>query len=139
MKVTAFNSDRVETWWQRGEQRLYLGDVVDHTTEAAMSVGFARYRKGEANPWTVTYDEALIVTKGAFTVRTADGAASARAGEVIYLPAGTELVYQADEDTELVYVSHPHWFEATEASPHKAKLAEFAVASTPPEPIGPTT
>jgi ethanolamine utilization protein EutQ len=131
MKVTAFRSDDVQTWWQRGDQRLFLGDVVDHTSDAAMSVGFARYRKGEANPWTVAYDEALIVTSGAFTVRTAEGAVSARAGEVIYLPAGTELVYQADEDTELVYVSYPHWFVATERSSHAAKLSEFHEAAGP--------
>lgn len=125
MQVAAYRSSDVTTWWQRGEQQLFLGDVLDHTTEAAMSVGFARYRAGEANPWTVAYDEALIVTKGAFTVRTAAGAASAGPGEVIYLPAGAEVVYQADEDTELVYVAYPHWFEATQRSPHAAKLDEF--------------
>jgi ethanolamine utilization protein EutQ len=133
MNVTAFRSDDVRTWWQRGDQQLFLGDVVDHSTGAAMSVGFARYRKGEANPWTVTYDEALIVTRGAFTVQTAEGDVAARAGEVIYLPAGTELVYRADEDTELVYVSYPHWFVATERSAHAAKLDEFQVAANPPE------
>lgn len=50
-----------------------------------MTVGFARYRKGESNDWTVSYDEALVITKGAFTVQTDDGSTSARAGEVIYL------------------------------------------------------
>lgn len=129
MQVQRYGSDDVTTWWQRGDQRLFLGDVLDHTSGTAMSVGFARYGKGESNPWTVSYDEVLIVTRGAFTVRTAAGTASARAGEIIYLPAGTELVYQADEETELVYVAHPHWFEATQRSPYADRLGEFQEAA----------
>lgn len=125
MRVARFTIDSPTTWYQRGDQQIHLGDVLDHTTDAAMTVGFARYRQGEANEWTVTYDEALIVTKGAFTVRTSDGSCSARAGEVIYLPAGAAVVYQADEDTELVYVTHPHWLEATEKSAHARQLTEF--------------
>jgi hypothetical protein len=39
------------------------------------------------------------------------------------------LVYQADEDTELVYVSH--WFVATEQSPQAAMLGEFHAAAGP--------
>jgi ethanolamine utilization protein EutQ len=121
----------VATWWQRGNQQLFLGDVLDHTSDAVMGVGFARYRKGEANPWTVSYSEVLIVTKGVFTVLTPEGlSASASVGEVIYLPAGAEVIYQADEDTELVYVAHPHWFEATENSPFADKLQEFRPASS---------
>jgi hypothetical protein len=38
---------------------------------------------------------------------TADGVATAKAGEVIFHRAGVKVVYQADEDAELVYVSHP--------------------------------
>lgn len=125
MQVTRFAIGDALNWFQRGAQEIFLADAVDHTSDAAMSVGFARYRAGEENEWVVSYDEALIITRGAFTVRTADGPCSARAGEVIYLPAGTSLVYHADEDTELVYVAYPHWFEATRNSPHAARLAEF--------------
>jgi ethanolamine utilization protein EutQ len=96
-----------------------------------MTVGFARYRAGEKNEWTVSYDEALVVVRGAFTVRTAAGSVSARTGEVIYLHTGAEVVYQADEDTELVYVTHPHWLSATERSPHAAKLDEFHPVASP--------
>jgi ethanolamine utilization protein EutQ len=131
MQVTKYSADDVAEWWQRGDQHLYLGDVLDHTSEAAMSVGFIRYRKGESNPWTVTYDEALIVTKGAYTVRTDEGAVTARAGEVIYLPAGAKVVYEAPEDAEVVYVTHPHWVTATETSEHAPALKEFRPAPGP--------
>jgi ethanolamine utilization protein EutQ len=57
-----------------------------------MSVGFARYgKKGERNEWIVTYDEILVVTKGAFTVRSAGEAKTAKAGELIFLTKARRL------------------------------------------------
>jgi len=82
-----------------------------------MTVGFAHYAPGAANEWVVTYDEALIITRGAFTVTSADGVeTTARVAEIIFLRAGTPVVYSAKGDgAELVYVTYPHWSE-TEAS-----------------------
>ncbi|OLF16794.1 cupin [Actinophytocola xanthii] len=125
MSVELFTSDQASNWFQRGDQQLFLADVLDEQSGAAMSVGFARYGKGETNPWTMAYDEALIITRGAFTVRTAEGSVTARAGEVIYLRSGVDVVYAADEETELVYVTHPHWLAATGRSPYADRLGEF--------------
>jgi ethanolamine utilization protein EutQ len=120
------SADSTLAWFQRGDQDLRLADALDHTSDAKMTVGFAHYGPGESNEWTVAYDEALVVTRGTFTVRTKDGATTAEKGEVIYLYAGTELTYQAgDERTEVVYVTYPHWLQATERSPHADKLDEF--------------
>jgi len=95
-----------------------------------MTVGFARYGAGESNPWTVSYDEALVITRGRFTVQSNGKDTTASAGEVIYLRTGTELRYVAEEETELVYVTHPHWMPATEASPFSDRLAEFRPDAT---------
>jgi ethanolamine utilization protein EutQ len=119
-------SDEPTTWYQHRDQRLFLADVVDPTVSDTMSVGFARYDAGAANTWTMQYDEALIVTKGAFSVRTAEGEVTARPGEVIFLTAGTELEYRGEADgTEVVYVSYPHWMEATQRSETADLLGEF--------------
>ncbi len=89
-------------------------------------MGFGRYSRGASNAWVVTYDEALVVTKGAFSVRTDEGTVTARAGEVILLTKGTRVVYVGEDDgTELVYVTHPHWAAAQRASEHAALLDEF--------------
>ncbi len=84
--------------------------MLDAENSDAMSVGFARYKKkGDRNEWTVTYDEALIVTKGIFTVHSDEGVKTAKAGEVIFLTKGTKVTYEGGEDdTEVVYVTHPH-------------------------------
>ena len=90
-----------------------------------MTVGFARYAAGESNDWVMSYDEALVVTKGSFAVDSGGESTVAGPGEVIYLSPGTPVVYRAIEDSEVVYVSYPHWYEATLRSPHAARLEEF--------------
>jgi ethanolamine utilization protein EutQ len=112
-------------WYRRGDQQLRLADAVDGSDGAAMTVGFARYAAGESNEWVMSYDEALVVTRGAFAVDSSGESTVARAGEVIYLSPGTPVVYRAIEDSEVVYVSYPHWYDATVRSPHAARLQEF--------------
>ncbi|WP_116952798.1 cupin [Jiangella endophytica] len=123
--VTKVSSHDDLEWYRRFDQDLRLADAIDQRHDAAMTVGFARYGAGESNPWTVSYDEALIVTRGRFSVESGGAVTTATAGQVIYLRAGTDLVYRADEESEVVYVSHPHWMAATESSPHAGRLAEF--------------
>lgn len=129
MDVQKFTSDSATAWFQRLDQQIRLADVLDGDSGAAMTVGFARYGKGERNPWKMTYDEALIITKGRFTVEGPDGPVTAGVGEVIYLRAGAELVYSADEESELVYVTYPHWLAATEKSAEADRLKEWHPAS----------
>jgi ethanolamine utilization protein EutQ len=105
--IQHLTSERVATWFQQEDMEMVVGDALDLPSSAPMVIGFARYRKGVANEITLPYDEALIVTRGALTVRRADGVATATAGEVIFHRAGAKVVYQADEDAELVYVGHP--------------------------------
>jgi ethanolamine utilization protein EutQ len=112
--VRLFTAEDVDTRYRRVDRRIFLGDVVDPSNSDSMTVGFARYAPGESTEWVVTYDEALIVTKGAFTVIAEDGReTTARPGEIIFLRAGTAVLYSArDEGAELVYVTYPHWTQA---------------------------
>jgi ethanolamine utilization protein EutQ len=132
--IRLVRADYVETWYRRNGHRIFLADVLDPTNSDSMSVGFARYAPGESNEWIVTYDEALIVTKGAFTVTSADGIeTTAHVGEVIFLRAGTPVVYSAKEGAEVVYVTYPHWIEAQEGSEHAALLDAFQPSEERPE------
>ncbi len=124
-QVPLLTSDDPLEWYQRQDQALFLADAIDGTAGAAMTVGFARYAAGEENEWTVSYDEALVVTKGRFEVVAESGVTTAGPGQVIYLYAGTPLTYRAVEEAELVYVSYPHWMQATLDSPHADKLDDF--------------
>ncbi|MBC8038101.1 MAG: cupin [Rhizobiales bacterium] len=114
-------------FYKRKDRQIFLGDVVDPSNGATMSVGFGRYmKKGETNEFIITYDEALIITKGVFTVHSDGGAITAKAGEVIWLTKGTKVVYEAAADnTELVYVTYPHWMAAQAKSEHASLLDAF--------------
>ena len=112
-------------WYRRGDQQLRLADAVDGSSGAAMTVGFARYAAGESNEWVMIYDEALVVTRGSFAVDSGGRSTVAGVGEVIYLSPDTPVVYRAIEDSEVVYVSYPDWYEATVRSPNAARLDEF--------------
>jgi ethanolamine utilization protein EutQ len=117
--VSLFTPHDVQTWYQPEGRRIFIGDVLDETNSDTMGLGFARYAPGQANEWVVTYDEALIVTKGAFTVTAEDGTkTTAKVGEIIYLTKNTKVVYSAEEETEVVYVTYPTWVDTHRKSEH---------------------
>ena len=126
MSVRHFTAKDAE-WFQYLDRQIFVGDVVDSSKSETMSVGFYRNKKkGERNEWIVTYDEALIVTKGALTIRSAEGAKTAKSGEVIFLTKGTEVAYEAaEDDTEVVYVTYPHWMDAHSRSEHAGLLDSY--------------
>jgi ethanolamine utilization protein EutQ len=132
--ITRFTSEDVDSWYRPGSIEMLLGDVLDPSNSDAMSVGFAHYAPGATNEWVVTYDEALIVTKGVFAVTSTDGVeTTARAGEIIFLRAGTPVVYSAKEEgAVVVYVTHPHWSEVEEAT----KMFEERFQPTEERPEG---
>jgi len=123
--VTLLTTAQPKEWYQAGERPIFLADVLDETSASPMSVGFARYGAGASNDWTLAYDEVLVITRGTFSVVAGGNVTTARAGEAIFLPRGTELTYRAEDDAELVYVSYPHWAEATRRSAHAPALELF--------------
>lgn len=119
MSMQHLTIDDTRAWFQAGEREVFIGGVLDVATSATTRVRFARYGKGATHEWMVTVDETLIVTKGALTVRTASGAQTARAGEVISLARGTRVVYRGEEeDTEVVYVTYVDSSDVQRQSSH---------------------
>jgi ethanolamine utilization protein EutQ (cupin superfamily) len=110
MRVLRLTSADAGDWTRVGDQEIFVNDLIDQAAapDAKMTVGYARVGKDEALDISFPYDEVLIVTRGAYTVRTEQGGAvTARAGDVIYLPAGSASASRAEEDTEMVYVANP--------------------------------
>lgn len=134
--IRLFTARAADAWHQSEDRQVFLSDVVDKSNGDTMSVGFARYGPNESNEWVVTYDEALIVTRGAYSVTSADGVkTTARAGEVIFLDKGTKVVYSAEQDgADVVYVTYPHWIDAQEKSEHAAFLDTFHPVENAPSP-----
>ena len=62
-------------------------------------------------PWTIKYDEILIVLEGELTVHTNGTSLTAGQFDSIWLPKGTSLEYEA-ENALIVYAIHPaNWAE----------------------------
>jgi ethanolamine utilization protein EutQ len=138
--IMLFTPGDVQTWIQSEQRQIFLGDVLDETNSDTMGVGFARYAPGESNEWVVTYDEVLIVTRGAFSVTSANGhKTTAKAGEFIFLRRDTDLVYSAgDSGAELVYVMYPHWTNTQLASDHADLVDTFHPIDGVPPRFGET-
>ena len=77
----------------------------DERDGVELGAGYARMT-GARIPWTIRYDETILVVEGALTIHTGDEALEAGPGDSIFLPAGTELVYEA-ENALLFYAIHP--------------------------------
>jgi ethanolamine utilization protein EutQ (cupin superfamily) len=120
-------------WAQFDASKIFLGDIMDETNSKSMGVGYARYDKGESNEWTVTYDEVLVILKGSFTVEFDNDSVTAGPGEIIWLEAGTPVVYKAIEEVRLVYVTYPVW-GSTEGT--KANAGALRAVSSPTDQAG---
>ena len=70
-----------------------------------LGVGLVRLSKA-AIPWTIKYDEFILVLEGTFTVKTNDAELVANANQAMWLPAGTQLTYNSD-NALLLYAIHP--------------------------------
>ena len=57
-------------------------------------------------PWTIKYDEFILILEGVFTVITEAEELTASAMQAIWLPAGTKLTYKSD-NAWLLYAIHP--------------------------------
>ena len=104
--VRKFTVQNTQDWMEWSGVSLI--DVVneDETPGVKLGgVGFSRAPKGATTNFEFAYDEVLVITKGKCTVRTENETITAQASEVIYQPAGTPGIFQADEDAELVYVA----------------------------------
>lgn len=65
-------------------------------------------------PWTVQYDEIILVLEGSFSAHIGEDVLTAGPMDSIWFPAGTELVYQSDEAL-LFYAIHPaNWAEKSD-------------------------
>lgn len=85
-------------------------EVVGAGDGAQLGAGFARFINAEI-PWTVRYEEVLLVIEGQITVRTAAGDLTAGPQDCIWLPKNTELTYVADSALVFYAMQPTNWAE----------------------------
>jgi ethanolamine utilization protein EutQ len=82
-----------------------LAEITGEKDGTVLGTGFARLTNAHIS-WTVRYDEVVTVIEGAFRVRLADRVLELGPRDSVWLPAGTDLVYEADEAL-ILYAIHP--------------------------------
>lgn len=70
-----------------------------------LGVGFVRLRQAYI-PWTIQYDEVLTVIEGELKLHANAEVLQLKARDSIWLPAATELVYEA-ESALVLFAIHP--------------------------------
>ncbi|MEZ5923442.1 MAG: cupin domain-containing protein [Hyphomicrobiaceae bacterium] len=103
-KVIRFEDVPFKPRFAYGDQ-AQIGNVTGSEQGAEFGYGFARMTNAKI-PWTITYDEILLVISGVLRVRIASKVLEAGPGDSIWLPAGTELVYEC-ESCLMAYAIHP--------------------------------
>lgn len=95
------------------EASVFVGNLVDQRHGGPLTIGYGRYDPDQSIDEAIVVHDVMVVLEGRVSV-TADGATvTAGPGEVIYMPAGSNVTIRSHEQGALTaYVTHPHWQEA---------------------------
>jgi ethanolamine utilization protein EutQ len=98
-----------------------LGRDVDTDISTTMGGGVCEFTNIKM-PWTVKYDEYFYGLSGTLTIRVGRKAYPIKAGDGLWLPAGTKLVYEAKAKATAVYMIYPvNWRQIEDKKAKKKK------------------
>ncbi|HWR07810.1 cupin domain-containing protein [Sporomusa sp.] len=86
-------------------QNIKLKDVIT-AREGNLAAGFMAF-DGSELPWNLTYDEVDYVVEGTFTVATGGKVYTCVAGDVLYIPKDTQVVFGSPQQAKVFYVTYP--------------------------------
>lgn len=89
-------------------------EVAGLADGSQLAGGLARFRDASI-PWTVRYDELILVLEGRFAVDTPNGRLEAGPRDTIWLPKGTPVTYSA-VDALVFYSLHPAGWASEDAA-----------------------
>lgn len=87
-----------------GDQAI-IAETSGEADDTVLGTGFVRLDHASV-PWTLQYDEVLLVLEGTLVVRSGGKEFELRPTDSIWLPEGTALVYEA-EHALVFYAIHP--------------------------------
>ncbi len=88
-----------------------IAEVCGSGDGSELGTGIARFSNARI-PWTIRYDEVLTVLQGELRVQTGEELHTLGTWDSLWLPAGTELVYEADSAI-VSYAIHPsNWSDS---------------------------
>ncbi len=103
-RVCPFEEARFLPRFAYGDQ-AEIAEICGTADDTQLGTGFARLRDADI-PWTVKYDEVLLVLEGEVSIQVANGTLKAGPRDCVWLPKGTELRYRS-RDALVFYAIHP--------------------------------
>jgi len=88
------------------QQTMIARLVTEGLGSRSMGAGVERVENCRFE-WTVTYDEILFIRSGRLTLVTDGTPRRLEPGDILWIPKGTHLRYEADEPCEYFYALYP--------------------------------
>lgn len=108
VKVVRGGSVKLERFAAAGDgKNVQLKDVVTAADRSPMSAGFMAWSAADSFAWELTYDEVDYVLEGELHVKIDGRVIEAGAGDVVFIPRGSRIVFGTPSSVRLFYVTHP--------------------------------
>jgi len=96
--------DRLDTG--RAGDEVYTKDLLSTAESPRLGVG-VMFMEKTTFPWTLNYDEVDYVMEGRLEIVSGAHRVSAGAGEVIFIPKGSQIEFSVPERAKFLYVTYP--------------------------------
>ena len=94
--------------------KMDLGDMITARDGSNLAAGVMTFDHSEL-PWHLTYDEIDYVIEGEFELRWHGQVFRAKAGDVISIPNGADVVFASPSWAKVFYVTYPaNWADLVE-------------------------
>jgi ethanolamine utilization protein EutQ len=88
-------------------KNVQLKDVITAADRSPMGAGFMAWSAADSFPWELTYDEIDYVLEGELHVTIDGRVVQARAGDVVFIPRGSKIIFGTPSKVRVFYVTHP--------------------------------
>lgn len=94
-------------------QKIGLTDVITSRV-GNLCAGFMTFEHSKL-PWLLNYDEVDYIIEGDFVLEVEDRIFRAKAGDVVYIPKGSQVVFSSPSFCKVFYVTYPaNWADFCE-------------------------
>jgi ethanolamine utilization protein EutQ len=88
-------------------KKVGMADLVTGRDGAPMTAGIMSWAREDSFAWKLDYDEVDLVLEGVLHVTIDGRTLEAKAGDVVYLPKGSSIVFGTPWRTKVFYVTYP--------------------------------
>lgn len=97
-------ADRLDTGVSH--HRVYTKDLTTLTQSPRLGIGVMEMEK-TTFPWHLDYDEADIVLEGSLSIIQNGITKTAKKGEILFIPKGSDIEFSVPDYSRFVYVTYP--------------------------------